>query len=188
MRVRSPRSGRSPGRRHSNSLQYSCLENPMDRGAWRAAVRGVPQSQTQLKQLSNHTQALMSCNNSLYVCMQDLYQIHFANISLHLVPKHQTLEWALTPLFLFPFIIRPSFLCLNMYPESDTSHHLHCSHSAPPSLTGITAVTSKLVPLAPSFYSNIASWVIPSDQKSDPVIFLLETFQSLPFTKSKLQL
>ena len=87
-----PGSGRSPGEGHGSPLQYSCLENPMDRGAWRAAVRGVPQSQTQLKQLSNHTQALMSCNNSLYVCMQDLYQIHFANISLHLVPKHQTLE------------------------------------------------------------------------------------------------
>ena len=34
-----------------NSLQYSCLENPMDRGAWQAAVHGVAQSQTLLKQL-----------------------------------------------------------------------------------------------------------------------------------------
>ena len=31
-----PGSGRSPGGRHGNPLQYSCLENPMDRGAWRA--------------------------------------------------------------------------------------------------------------------------------------------------------
>ena len=30
-----PESGRSPGREHGNTLQYSCLENPMDRGAWR---------------------------------------------------------------------------------------------------------------------------------------------------------
>ena len=36
-----PGSGRSPGEGNSNPLQYSCLENPMDRGAWRAAVRGV---------------------------------------------------------------------------------------------------------------------------------------------------
>ena len=36
-----PGSGRSPGGRHGNPLQYSCLENPMDRGAWRAAVHGV---------------------------------------------------------------------------------------------------------------------------------------------------
>ena len=34
-------SGRSPGERDSNPLQYSCLENPMDRGAWRATVHGV---------------------------------------------------------------------------------------------------------------------------------------------------
>ena len=34
-------SGRSPGRGHSNSFQYSCLENPMDRGAWLSKVHGV---------------------------------------------------------------------------------------------------------------------------------------------------
>ena len=33
-----PRSGRSPGGEHGNPLQYSCLENPMDRGAWLATV------------------------------------------------------------------------------------------------------------------------------------------------------
>ena len=36
-----PGSGRSPGRGHGNPLQYSCLEKPMDRGAWRATVHGV---------------------------------------------------------------------------------------------------------------------------------------------------
>ena len=36
-----PGSGRSPGGRHGKTLQYSCLENPMDRGAWRAIVHGV---------------------------------------------------------------------------------------------------------------------------------------------------
>ena len=36
-------------------LQYSCLENPMDRGAWRVMVHRVVQSRTQLKQLSTHT-------------------------------------------------------------------------------------------------------------------------------------
>ena len=44
-----PRSGRSPEGGHGNPLQYSCLENSMDRGAWRATVHGVPKSQTQLK-------------------------------------------------------------------------------------------------------------------------------------------
>ena len=37
-------SGRYSGEGNSNPLQYSCLENPMDRGAWRAAVRGVTKS------------------------------------------------------------------------------------------------------------------------------------------------
>ena len=36
-----PGSGRSPGEGNGNPLQYSCLENPMDRGAWRATVHGV---------------------------------------------------------------------------------------------------------------------------------------------------
>ena len=36
-----PESGRSPGGGHGNTLQASCLENPMDRGAWRATPHGV---------------------------------------------------------------------------------------------------------------------------------------------------
>ena len=39
-----PGSGRCPGEGNGNALQYSCLENPMDRGAWRATVHGVTQS------------------------------------------------------------------------------------------------------------------------------------------------
>ena len=50
-----PGSGRSPGEGHSNPLQYSCLENSMDRGAWRTTVHGVAKSWTQLKWLSMHT-------------------------------------------------------------------------------------------------------------------------------------
>ena len=41
-----PGSGRSPGGEHGNPLQYSCLENPMDRGAWWAMVHGVTESDT----------------------------------------------------------------------------------------------------------------------------------------------
>ena len=50
-----PGSGRSPGVGNDNPLQYSCLETPMDRGAWWASVHRVAKSQTQLKQLSAHT-------------------------------------------------------------------------------------------------------------------------------------
>ena len=49
MRHEIPGLGRAPGGGHGNPLQYSCLENPMDRGAWRATVHGVTKSWTQLK-------------------------------------------------------------------------------------------------------------------------------------------
>ena len=43
-----PGSGRSPGDGNGNALQYLCLENPMNKGAWRTTVQGVTKSQTQL--------------------------------------------------------------------------------------------------------------------------------------------
>ena len=57
-----PGSGRSPGEGNSSPPQYSCLENPMDRGAWSATVHGVTKSQTRLKQLntqSSHSKKLL---------------------------------------------------------------------------------------------------------------------------------
>ena len=47
--------GRSPGGGHGKPLQYSCLENPMDRTAWWATVHSVAKSRTQLKQIGMHT-------------------------------------------------------------------------------------------------------------------------------------
>ena len=44
-----PESGRSPGGRNGDSLQYSCRENPMDRGAWRTTVHEVTKNQTRLR-------------------------------------------------------------------------------------------------------------------------------------------
>ena len=41
-----PGLGKSPGEGNSNHLQYSCLENPIDRGAWQATIHGVANSQT----------------------------------------------------------------------------------------------------------------------------------------------
>ena len=46
-----PGLGRCPGEEHGNPLQYPCLENPMDRGAWRATVHGVAESWTRLSDL-----------------------------------------------------------------------------------------------------------------------------------------
>ena len=52
-----PESGRSPGEGHGKPLQYSCLENPIYRGAWQATVQRVAKSRTQLKQISMQAHA-----------------------------------------------------------------------------------------------------------------------------------
>ena len=60
-----PGSGRYPGGGHGNPLQYSCLENPMDRGAWWATVK----CQTRLKQLSMHALAISFTYGDVYKSM-----------------------------------------------------------------------------------------------------------------------
>ena len=65
--------GRFPEGEHGNPLQYSCLENPMDRGTWWATVHGVAKSWTRLKQLSMHT--------------------HFFNEE-RMVPYTETVRWS----------------------------------------------------------------------------------------------
>ena len=59
-----PGSGRSPGGGHGNPLQYSCLENPMDRGAWRATVHGGAEQSDMTEQLSTHV-VVINNNNVL---------------------------------------------------------------------------------------------------------------------------
>ena len=57
--------GRSLGGGHGNQLQYSCLENPMDRGAWQAMVHRVTKSWTPLEPLSTqHTQVRIASSSS----------------------------------------------------------------------------------------------------------------------------
>ena len=63
-----PGSGRSPGGGLGNPLQYSCLENPMDRGAWQATVPWVAESQTELKQLSNSDYSFKSFCVGMWFC------------------------------------------------------------------------------------------------------------------------
>ena len=63
-----PGSGRSPGGGHGNPLQYSCLENSMDRGGWRATVHGVAKSWTWLKPLGTlviHIALLQPCSSDM---------------------------------------------------------------------------------------------------------------------------
>ena len=62
-----PGSGRSLGRGHGNPLQYSCLDNHMDRGAWWAAVHGVTKGRTQLG--THATQAEGSSRDERVPCL-----------------------------------------------------------------------------------------------------------------------
>ena len=83
-----PRVGQIPGEENGNPLQYSCLENPIDRRAWWAAVHGVAKSQTGLKQLSKqasnvtlpyctlvHSLTLLSWALGFYVALKETHDI-----------------------------------------------------------------------------------------------------------------
>ena len=63
------------GEGNSNPLQFSCLENPRDRGGWWAAVYGAAQGRTQLKTLSS------SSSSGLFYCLSILLLIHIWNVS-----------------------------------------------------------------------------------------------------------
>jgi len=60
-----PGSARSPGGRNGNPLPYSCLENPMDRGAWQATVYGVAETQTRLSMHAHLSLNSLSASRSL---------------------------------------------------------------------------------------------------------------------------
>ena len=62
------------GEENGNPLQYSCLENPVDGGAWRADVHRVAQRQTQLKQLGVH--ACMYIINAILKCFESKTSSH----------------------------------------------------------------------------------------------------------------
>ena len=83
-----PGSGTSPGKGNGNPVQYSCLENPMDGGAWRATVHGVTQSWTQPSDFTftflhfhsmNKTRVCINC-----ICFSIYINIHcFFNRNLY---------------------------------------------------------------------------------------------------------
>ena len=102
-----PGSGRSPGEGNGNPLQYTCLENPMDKGAWQSTVHSVAKSQTQLKRLSTHRCSVRPL--LVFTCLEIsiLYSATFLNslfsilflfsfplwvFFLHLLFKHLYLE------------------------------------------------------------------------------------------------
>ena len=72
-----PGSGRSPGGGHDNPLQYSCLENPMDRGVWSATLHRVAKSWTRLKRLSMHTHTDIDTHSHAHTEGSNLYLASF---------------------------------------------------------------------------------------------------------------
>ena len=73
--------GRSPGRGHGNPLQYSCLENPMDREAWWAMVHRVAKSQTKRKQLNTAHSSASSVS---------LHRAILSNFSLDIISSERS--------------------------------------------------------------------------------------------------
>ena len=71
------------GEGNGNPLQYSCMENPMDGGAWEAAVHGVAQSRTRLKRRSNS-------NSNQYSCLENSINRGNWQATVHGVKKSQT--------------------------------------------------------------------------------------------------
>ena len=78
---------RSPGEGNSNPLQYSCLENPTDRGTWRTTVQGVSKNQTQQSDLAHlHTFYLILLNIFSAVTIPFLLLIYISTIDFQILP------------------------------------------------------------------------------------------------------
>ena len=104
----------TPGWGHGNPLQYSCLEKPMDRGAWQARVHGVAESRTRLKWLSRHAIFTSVChlgniifqlkeNISKFLSRQCLISTHTISFSPLHFPESPFLPF-------FPFSCLPPLL------------------------------------------------------------------------------
>ena len=85
-----PGSGRYPREGNGKSVQYSCLENPMDRGAWGATVHGITKSWTGLTGLSTHTPIGLRSRPYYYYYFLTLLLLllsHFSRVRLCATPE-----------------------------------------------------------------------------------------------------
>ena len=82
-----PELGRSPGEGNGNPLQHSCLENPMDRGTWRAALHGISQSQTRLKQLSMHSYIYIFSQIYVFIYIYSKSSLYIWKFLVHILLK-----------------------------------------------------------------------------------------------------
>ena len=84
-----PGLGRSPWGRNCNSLQHSCLGNPIDRGALVAAVHGVTKSWAQLVQLGMHTHTSLTRTKFKYGLKYKIFSLCHIEVFLHVVTLQQ---------------------------------------------------------------------------------------------------
>jgi len=77
-----PGLGRSPGAGNGNSLQYSCLGNPMDRGAWWAPIHGVAKSRTRLSSTTTTTAGCNSPNRLVWLSLKLVVLINLQSESV----------------------------------------------------------------------------------------------------------
>ena len=87
-------SGRFPGGGHGNPLQCSCLENAMDRGAWRATVHGVAKSWIRLKRLSMHARISLIYITASFSCLAKWFSHTYAYLSVlsHILSHFRLLQ------------------------------------------------------------------------------------------------
>ena len=95
---------RYPGGGNGNLLQYSCLKNPTDRGAWQATIHGVTKSLIRLKQLSRHTCKIQKLANKTMFYFSSVQFSHSVmsdysppGSSVHGILRVRILEWVAMP-------------------------------------------------------------------------------------------
>ena len=110
--------GKSPGEGHGNPLQYSYLENPMDRGVWQAAVHGDAKNWTRLKRLSTQAHSGLLSLKVFHSHPHPCPQHHLALKATFLV--------LILPNFSFWFCVVSTFLFIDWTDSGDLHAPLPC--------------------------------------------------------------
>ena len=143
-----PGLGRSPGEGNGNPLQYSCLENPMDRGAWWAIVHGVTKSQTRL---SDFTFTFSTCSKQalglLLVALWGLLIVvasHCGGFS----PAAQGF-WPMCSIVMA--CVLSCFAACGIFPDPGSNQcSLHCITTGPPGKSELWILKTLLLQVSPT--------------------------------------
>ena len=115
--------GNSPGEENYNQLQYSCLENSVDRGAWQATVHGVSESQTQLSTYTNFTH--FTCINLLNLHKKTMKLILLSSLFLNekKVCKKSGTAFMLVICFFVPFSLKKKIIPKKIFWQKFNNKH-----------------------------------------------------------------